>query len=69
MADQTGTYGTRGMPDAANVPGARDGSISWTDESGNLWLFGGELQDSEGNGAIGSTTCGAMTLPPASGRG
>ena len=38
---QTGIYGTKGMPDAANVPGAREDSISWTDGAGNLWLFGG----------------------------
>jgi N-acetylneuraminic acid mutarotase len=34
-------YGTQGVASASNVPGARDGSISWTDSSGNLWLFGG----------------------------
>ena len=36
-----GNYGTKGVPDAANVPVARWGSSSWTDSSGNLWLFGG----------------------------
>ncbi len=36
-----GVYGTKGVGDAANVPGARGQSISWTDSSGNLWLFGG----------------------------
>ena len=39
--DQAGVYGTKGVPDAANVPGARDESISWTDSAGNVWLFGG----------------------------
>jgi len=39
--EQAGTYGTKGTPGSANVPGARDGSISWTDSNGNLWLFGG----------------------------
>ena len=38
---QVGVYGTKGVPDAANVPGAREESISWTDSHGNLWLFGG----------------------------
>ena len=38
---QIGVYGTKGVPAAANVPGARTGSISWKDSSGNLWLFGG----------------------------
>ena len=39
--NQAGVYGTKGVPAAANVPGARDESISWTDSTGNLWLFGG----------------------------
>jgi N-acetylneuraminic acid mutarotase len=39
--DDTGVYGTKGVSDTANVPGARNESISWTDSSGNLWLFGG----------------------------
>jgi hypothetical protein len=37
-----GIYGTRGVPSADNIPGARDGAATWTDASGNLWLFGGE---------------------------
>jgi N-acetylneuraminic acid mutarotase len=36
-----GDYGTRGVAAAANVPGARDGGVTWTDALGNLWLFGG----------------------------
>ncbi|HUY00342.1 MAG TPA: kelch repeat-containing protein [Candidatus Deferrimicrobium sp.] len=36
-----GTYGTKGVADSANVPGARSASVSWTDRGGNLWLFGG----------------------------
>ncbi|NHI91664.1 MAG: hypothetical protein EAX96_04110, partial [Candidatus Lokiarchaeota archaeon] len=39
--DNKGTYGTKGVADAANVPGAREGSVSWMDVGGNLWLFGG----------------------------
>jgi N-acetylneuraminic acid mutarotase len=39
--NQAGSYGTKGVAVAGNVPGARDGSVSWTDNSGNLWLFGG----------------------------
>jgi len=46
---QIGVYGTRGVADAANVPGARQGAVSWLDSSGNLWLFGGEGWDSAGN--------------------
>lgn len=40
-AGQTGTYGTQGTPDPANVPGCRDSAVSWIDPSGNLWFFGG----------------------------
>jgi N-acetylneuraminic acid mutarotase len=44
----SGTYGTRGVASASNVPGSRSGAISWTDSSGNLWLFGGYRYDSGG---------------------
>lgn len=37
----SGVYGIQGVPAAANVPGARDGGVTWTDANGNLWLFGG----------------------------
>lgn len=43
-----GVYGTLGTASASNVPGARQYSVSWTDSSGNLWLFGGEGVDSTG---------------------
>lgn len=38
---KAGVYGTLGVPDPANTPGARYDSVSWTDPQGNLWLFGG----------------------------
>ena len=38
---QPGTYGTMGTPSSSNTPGTRMGSASWTDASGDLWLFGG----------------------------
>ncbi len=40
--NQNGVYGTKGVAAASNQPGARQGSISWTDASGNIWLFGGQ---------------------------
>ncbi len=46
VGNVAGTYGTRGQPAAANAPGGRDGAASWTDGSGNLWLFGGSGFDS-----------------------
>jgi PKD repeat protein len=36
-------YGTQGIPDPANTPGARNSYSRWADKSGNLWLFGGIL--------------------------
>lgn len=39
--EQPGAYGTKGVPGTSNKPGARYISTSWTDNSGNLWLFGG----------------------------
>jgi Kelch motif len=44
-----GVYGTLGIAAAANVPSARYAAVSWTDPSGNLWLFGGVLIDLAGN--------------------
>jgi N-acetylneuraminic acid mutarotase len=32
-----------------NVPGAREYAATWTDSSGNLWLFGGEGYDASGD--------------------
>jgi N-acetylneuraminic acid mutarotase len=43
---QPGIYGTEGVPAATNVPGGRYSAVSWTDSSGNFWLFGGEGHDS-----------------------
>ena len=48
MVDQKGVYGTEGMPAPANIPGARWDAISWTDSSGNFWLFGGGGYDVNG---------------------
>lgn len=39
--NQYGSYGTQGLADPSNVPGARYESVSWLDPAGNLWLFGG----------------------------
>jgi N-acetylneuraminic acid mutarotase len=45
---QPGVYGTLGTPAGANIPGGRQKATSWTDSSGNLWLFGGWGYDSTG---------------------
>lgn len=45
---QSGTYGTQGTASASNVPGARVAAANWIDADGNLWLFGGDGEDSVG---------------------
>ena len=37
-----GIYGKLGTPSAANIPGGRSQASTWTDSSGNLWLFDGD---------------------------
>jgi N-acetylneuraminic acid mutarotase len=51
-ANATGAYGTLGTAATTNAPGARQGASSWTDSSGNFWLFGGVGYDS--TGAVGN---------------
>jgi N-acetylneuraminic acid mutarotase len=46
---QPGVYGTLGTPASTNLPGGRDAGVSWTDPSGNIWLFGGLGADANGN--------------------
>jgi len=40
-ANQSGTYGTLNQSALGNVPGGRQASVSWLDNSGNFWMFGG----------------------------
>ena len=48
-ANQPGIYGSLGTPAPGNTPGSRVGASTWTDSSGNLWLFGGSGSDATGN--------------------
>ena len=48
FVNQTATYGTQGVAATPNVPGARWAAASWSDASGNLWLFGGQGFDAHG---------------------
>jgi N-acetylneuraminic acid mutarotase len=41
VANQAGTYGTQTTAAAANVPGARWGSVGWVNADGDLFFFGG----------------------------
>lgn len=47
-AGAVGVYGTQGSAATGNIPGARQNAFTWTDASGNLWLFGGTGKDSAG---------------------
>jgi hypothetical protein len=60
IVDQNGTYGTLGTPAPGNVPGSRADAVAWTDQSGNLWLFGGEGNDL--NGLLCEETAGPCNL-------
>jgi subtilase family serine protease/N-acetylneuraminic acid mutarotase len=43
-----GVYGTLGVAAAGNGPGSRESTNTWTDNNGNLWLYGGMWSDSHG---------------------
>jgi N-acetylneuraminic acid mutarotase len=45
-----GVYGQLGDPATGNTPGGRSATISWTDASGNFWLFGSQEYGFDGNG-------------------
>ena len=47
-----GTYGTKGIAARGNQPGGRSSSAAWTDNSGNLWLFGGSGLDASGHRGV-----------------
>ena len=57
---QPGVYGTKGVGSSTNVPGARGGAVSWADNNGNVWLFGGYGLDETGFSctfAVAPTSC------------
>lgn len=45
----SGVYGTMGVPDPGNVPGARNGVYAWVGAGGSLWLADGGGYDSVGS--------------------
>ncbi|MCF6261459.1 MAG: kelch motif-containing protein [Gammaproteobacteria bacterium] len=51
LVNQSGDYGVKGTPIGSNIPGAREKAVSWSDSSGNLWLFGGRGYDGNGDWA------------------
>jgi N-acetylneuraminic acid mutarotase len=46
VMNQSGVYGTQGVPAAGNIPGGRFGAVGWIDSSEQLWIFGGVGFDS-----------------------
>lgn len=52
--NHNGVYGAQGTKAATNTPGSRQTAAAWKDAAGNLWLFGGEGNDSTGtaNGVL-----------------
>ncbi len=41
IPNQPGIYGTQGIADPGNIPGARGEVVTWIDAHGDVWLFGG----------------------------
>ena len=52
-ANGAGTYGAQGAFSTANIPSARYGAMTWTDASGNIWLFGGAQPDANAPNSFG----------------
>lgn len=50
--NQSGVYGTQGLAGSENIPGARNGYITWADNAGNFWLFGGDGVDINGSSGL-----------------
>jgi N-acetylneuraminic acid mutarotase len=64
MPEFTGVYGTQGTAAPGNVPGGREAAFSWTDNAGNLWMFGGI---GAGNSGVGGTFNDLWRYSPSSG--
>jgi N-acetylneuraminic acid mutarotase len=64
-----GDYGTLQSSAPGNIPGSRDGAMSWSDRSGNLWLFSGSEDaaddTTEDQNDIWVYQPSAASLPPA----
>lgn len=50
VAGWPGVYGELGVPATGNIPWSLEYPASWTDNGGNLWLFGGIGVDTSGDG-------------------
>ncbi|MDD3266490.1 MAG: Ig-like domain-containing protein [Burkholderiales bacterium] len=52
IVNNLGVYGTKGVGNVSNIPGARWVSAGWIDNSGNFWLYGGNGNSSSANGYL-----------------
>jgi len=52
VVNQSAVYGVQGTPSPANVPGGRSNMLSWTDASGNFYIYGGAGYGAAGLNAI-----------------
>ena len=61
-----GTYGTPGVRSSANMPGSRQMAVSWSDETGGLWLMGGDGNGSTATsgGKLNDLWCWPDTVAP-----
>src|SRR5690349_15825174 len=50
--NNTGTFGTQGVPSATNEPPAFYEACEWKDLNGNFWLFGGNSTNSQWHGDL-----------------
>jgi N-acetylneuraminic acid mutarotase len=69
--DAPGVYGTQGVEAQTNAPGARMASAAWIDGAGDLWLFGGDGLDANGDGLYNGIAADLNDLwrySPASGK-
>ncbi|MGB0430270.1 MAG: LamG-like jellyroll fold domain-containing protein, partial [Bacteroidia bacterium] len=47
-----GSYGSKGVASSNNLPGARNQAVSWIDDNGHFWLFGGYGYDNSNAGYL-----------------
>ena len=50
--DTAGAYGTQGIASVANYPGGRFDAVSWVDNDGSFWIFGGAGNGASTNGNL-----------------
>ena len=62
--NQPAVYGTYQVSSPLNTPGGRFGAISWTDLSGNFWMFGGFNGLGDMWKFVPDPSCGTCTALP-----